>query len=70
MSSLLTSIETLRINAEPKLRRHRFGKLHGQINELRIVGLFTREEAMELGRATDKARKEAFEATPDAAQAH
>jgi hypothetical protein len=69
MASIRTSIETLRVNAEPKLRRYRFGKLKGQINELRIVGLFTQAEAMELGRATDKARQEAWEATPDTAQA-
>lgn len=62
MASIRSSIETMRTNDQPKLRKHRFGKLHGQINELRIVGLFTSGEAMELVRLADDANREAYQA--------
>jgi hypothetical protein len=67
MASIRTSIETLRVNAEPKLRRHRFGKLHGQINELRIVRLFSSVEAKELVRATEDVNREAYKSEQAAA---
>jgi len=67
IASIRTSIEALRVNAEPKLRRHRFGKLHGQINELRIVGLFSSVEAKELSRATEDANREAYQSEQAAA---
>jgi len=69
LKAIHSSIKTLKANTEPKLRRHRFGRLHGQISELRIVGLFTAEESTALILATEEARKIAFEATPDADQA-
>jgi hypothetical protein len=60
MASIRYGIDTLRENAEPKLRKYRHGKLHGQINELRIVELFTSEEARELNSAVNEANRLAF----------
>jgi len=62
MKSIRTAIETLRANDQPGLRSYRYGKLHGQINELRIVGVFSTEEASELSRAASAANLAAYEA--------
>ena len=62
LKSIKTAIETLRANAQPGLRHFRNGKLHGQINELRIVGLFTTQEARELSDAASDANRAAYEA--------
>ncbi|WP_439254409.1 hypothetical protein [Pseudomonas monteilii] len=62
LESILSAIERLRANDQPGLRHFRHGSLHGRINELRIVGLFTPEEARDLSQAANAANLAAYQA--------